>query len=474
MIRPPVLSLTVVTFLLFSVSPVFGQSRPPGPDPTMREVSKATNEGRLVDAEKILVDAIHQLEQTDSRNPRLAIYLGRLAHLYTQKHQFAEAHALLDRALGIDQYAFGPADTRVAGDLSGIGGVYQMQGETQEAEKFLKEALEVTRRNPNQDTYAIDVKVMVMSNLSSLYISEHRTGEAEELLQEATVLCDSMPQLKTPGYGCSFIGPPLAEIYRSEGRTAEADQAQPPGNGIYDQVARINRQGQERENEGNLEDAKAAYLRAIALLEKAPDSESIGFLPTEFNLLGQVLEKQGQNQQAEELYIRAITTQESAAGPKPPASFHISYFRFDYILNFYRKADRLKDIEPLIDGAIQTQEKFLGPENPAVSRTLLALATAYEQQGDLLTKKKDIDGATACYAKAKPVYERAIEIQLKNLGPDYPESIPALSGYASVLRKLQETAAAEKVQARIDAIEGKSRKPDQQEELSNSKSTGPR
>src|SRR6266700_1173240 len=118
MIRPPVLFLAVAAFTMFSLSTVSGQSSPPGPDPTMREVSRAMNEGRLVNAEKILDDAIHKLEQDDSTNPRLAIYLGRLAMLYTQKHHFAEALALLQRVLKNDEYSFGFSDTRVANDLS--------------------------------------------------------------------------------------------------------------------------------------------------------------------------------------------------------------------------------------------------------------------------------------------------------------------------------------------------------------------
>jgi tetratricopeptide (TPR) repeat protein len=474
MIRPPVLFLAVVAFILFSVSSVFGQSRPPGPDPTMREVTRAMNEGRIVEAEKILVDAIHVLEQDDSRNPRLAIYLGRLAMLYTQRHQFAEALGLLDRAREIDQYAFGFSDTRVVNDLSEIAHVYQEQGDNEKAEKFLAEALATARRSPNQGSYGIEGKVVALSNLASLYISEHRASDAEKLLQEATLLCDATPQLKTPGYGCSMIGGSLAVVYRMEGRPTDPDQVPHSGDELFDQVIGIDNQGQEFQDRGNLEDAKAAYLRAIALIENMPEADASSFLPTEFNHLGQVFEKQGQNQQAEEFYVRAIKTQESSGGPKPPGSFRIRFFAFDFLLNLYRNEDRIKDIEPLIEHVIQTQEQFLGSENPAVSGTLLTLARAYEQQGDLSTKKGDVDGARASYANAKSAVERAIDIQQKNFGPDHPKSIPALGDYASVLRKLQESAAAEKVQARIDAIQGKGRKPDQQEELNNSKSTGPR
>ena len=472
MIRPPVLVFALAGLVLFSMTTLSGQSPPPGPDSTMREVSRAMNEGRLMDAEKILVEAVQKLESDDSTNPRLAIYLGRLAMFYEQRHQFADALALLQRALKNDRYSFGYSDTRVANDLTSIAGVYQAQGEIREAEKFFEEALKVARQNPNQNSYSIEGKVAALSNLASFYISGKRNSEAEILLQEAMQLCDSMPQLKAPGYGCSSTAASLAEVYRLEERPAESDHAESSGNELYDQITLLNKQGQTFEEKGDLEDAKGEFLRALTLIEKSGNSRSSSFLSGEFNLLGQVLAKEKEDQQAEELYVRALRMQESLADSKPPGSFQIRSFNFDYLLNFYREADRLQDIEPLIEQAIQIQEKFLGPDNSAIADTLLALATAYQQQGELSAKKDQTDSAMASYAKAKSAYEHALEIQQKNFGPDHPKSIPALTGYMGVLRNLHDVEAADKVQVRIDAILGDVRKQ-LPGEVNNSKATPP-
>jgi hypothetical protein len=56
----------------------FAQDNRPAPDPTQRAVTQAMRDGRFADAEKLLTDAIHELEQSDPHNPRLARYLKSL------------------------------------------------------------------------------------------------------------------------------------------------------------------------------------------------------------------------------------------------------------------------------------------------------------------------------------------------------------------------------------------------------------
>ena len=52
-----------------------------GSDPIVRSTADALRAGRVTDAEKILTDAIHDLEQSEPQSPRLANYLQRLANV---------------------------------------------------------------------------------------------------------------------------------------------------------------------------------------------------------------------------------------------------------------------------------------------------------------------------------------------------------------------------------------------------------
>jgi tetratricopeptide (TPR) repeat protein len=453
-----------LAFFLLLPFCVGAQSRLPGPDPVGAEVAKAQREGRLLDVEKLLVNAIHESEQRDPRNPQLALYLGRLAGLYTQKHQYADAIAMLQRALEIDQYAFGPADTRVANDLSVLAGIYQIQGNNEQAEQLLNQALEVTRRNPHRDAYTIDGMVSVLSHLSSFYLSKHRTQDAETLFQEAMQLCDAAPQLKTPGYACSFLEPLLADLYRAEGRTAEADLLPPVDRGVPPEVARLDQQAEQYETDRNYEEAKGAYTRAIALLEKTRNPEDPIFLPSEINNLGQILEKQGQKEEAERQYLRALEMLEKGDGSKPlgTSMFRFVPFSLSNLTNLYRQENRLSEMEPILGHALELQEKFLGPRDHAIAMTLVSLAEVYKQEGDLLAKNENESDATAKYSESKRLFERALDIQEANLGNDHPQLLMILDPYASVLRSLHEDAQAAEVQAHIDAIHKKEQKPSQQ------------
>src|SRR5579884_1705300 len=75
---------------------------------TMRAVSKAQNEGRLLDAEKILRQAIAETEQNDPKSPMLGNYLRRLALIVSLDGDPSQAAALGQRALQADRAALGP------------------------------------------------------------------------------------------------------------------------------------------------------------------------------------------------------------------------------------------------------------------------------------------------------------------------------------------------------------------------------
>ena len=59
---------------------------------------------------------------------------------------------------------------------------------------------------------------------------------------------------------------------------------------------------------------------------------------------------------------------------------------------------------PLYQRALDIREKVLGPQHPDVATTLNNLAVLYDSMGD--------------YEKALPLYQRALEICEKVLGPN--------------------------------------------------------
>ena len=59
------------------------------------------------------------------------------------------------------------------------------------------------------------------------------------------------------------------------------------------------------------------------------------------------------------------------------------------------------------------------------------------------------------YAKAEPLFKRALAIFEKALGPEHPNVAQSLENYAGLLRKTGRSAEAEKMEARAKAIRAK-------------------
>ena len=87
--------------------------------------------------------------------------------------------------------------------------------------------------------------------------------------------------------------------------------------------------------------------------------------------------------------------------------------------------------------ALEEAEKF-GPTDPRLATSLNNLAHLYHTQGD--------------YAKAEPLFKRALAIMEKALGPDHPSVATSLENYAALLRATKRQDEAEKLEKRAAAI----------------------
>ncbi|HWQ70499.1 MAG TPA: tetratricopeptide repeat protein, partial [Patescibacteria group bacterium] len=85
-----------------------------------------------------------------------------------------------------------------------------------------------------------------------------------------------------------------------------------------------------------------------------------------------------------------------------------------------------------------TWEKALGPTHPDLAKGLNGLAGLYFSDGR--------------YARAEPLFQRALAIQEKTLGPKHPEVAATLERYAALLRKTNRAMEAAKLETRAQAI----------------------
>jgi tetratricopeptide (TPR) repeat protein len=409
-------------------------------DPVFRSARKAQQEGRIADAEKILNDRIHAIEQTQPNSPELVPYLNLLASIEFMKQQTSDGHAIYERILEIDRSAFGPSDSRSVRDLINVASTLG-PGKNEKQEQLLKQALDLALQNPKP---APAMAAEALAHLAQLYQIEQRWYDAEPLAAQGLKICASVSLLPGP---CESLQRTIAEVYRGEGRTVDAGQVDttnmdadfPP------ELDALNKSAQQYEKDGLYVQAEFTYRQAATYVDAHPmwnggkiPTDLTGMLSVEYNGIGRALEKQGRNDIAEESYKKAIALQEARASENPVS---VQSFSFSELMNLYRKEGRLKELEPIIQHALELQEKFVGESSTHVARTLVTFADLYNQEGK--------------YAEAKPLYERAIKIEEVNFGPNNQRSISTLSSYADLLLKLHEDAKAAELQAHIQEIEEK-------------------
>jgi tetratricopeptide (TPR) repeat protein len=92
----------------------------------------------------------------------------------------------------------------------------------------------------------------------------------------------------------------------------------------------------------------------------------------------------------------------------------------------------------LYERALAIREKALGPDHPDTAASLINLAGLLYDQGEL--------------AAARPLYERAVEIWEKVRGPDHPDTATILENLAQVLQKQGEFSSARPLRERALAI----------------------
>ena len=435
--------------LLAIISPCAGsaQTNRPSPDPVRIAVAQAMRDGREADAEKLLTNAIRELEETDPKNPRLAEYLKSLSQFADHRDSPTDAVALITRAYEIDRNAYGPSDLRITNDLLLLASHAQMSGDIRENERLLNEALEIARSNMKNLNSGLNVDLVaaVLGSVATLYVKEQRWGEAESLMQEESKLCEFFQEPYRQGYAlCGSLARRREEVYRAQGRWADADQV-PDGRDGPPELDALNKVAEKYERDGLYPSAEDAYNRAIALAEKIeadPHNAYGGLIVQETNSLGQLFEKEGFKDRAEKTYARALEFDETQAGPERGRSAFAQMLDLHYLLDLYRKEGRLTDAERVVKQALEIQERSLG-RHRVVVQTLMTLAGLYEEEG----KKSE-----ANYSQALTYYERALTIQEVNLGPSHPEVLGLLSKCADLHTKLHEDAKAAELRARMAII----------------------
>jgi tetratricopeptide (TPR) repeat protein len=367
------------------------QTGRPGPDPVLVAFNQAMRESRYQDAEKILTDAIPNLEQTQPNSVLLAEYLSRLAAAMQKSGNHREAAAVRARAAEIYRIASGPDGIEAAGALLDQARVAQQQGDIKGTERLMLQAVENARSNITKlkSGREVDLAALTFGTLASFYVDQSRWVDAEPLLVEEKRLCNFFEVPYRAGSAmCGSLPDRLAKVYSAEGRQVDAERtlsaASSEGEFGQPEILALNKVAERFEKDGLYPSAEETYARGIALAEKieaSPENRFGGLVVAETELFGQLFQREHHNAQAEREYLAAMDIDEKYLARLPEHSPYAEHLSFRLLLDLYREEGRLKDIEPVILHILALQEKALGQRNRAVLQTMMALANVYKDEG---------------------------------------------------------------------------------------------
>jgi tetratricopeptide (TPR) repeat protein len=149
---------------------------------------QALQEGRLADAERLLIAALEQAEKFGPEDLRVADAANDLAVVYATAGRATEAELLFIRALAIGEKGLGADHPGVGATVQNLGILYATQQKYREAEPLLKRALEInlTRFGVNHTRTALTLKT-----LSSFYAIQGQLAEAERFIHKSLAILEA-------------------------------------------------------------------------------------------------------------------------------------------------------------------------------------------------------------------------------------------------------------------------------------------
>jgi tetratricopeptide (TPR) repeat protein len=292
--------------------------------------------------------------------------LDRVATYLWRRAEVTPARRLFERALTIDEAAYGPDHPSVAEHVNNLALVLLDLGDLAGARRGFERALAIHKATygPDHPTVATNI-----NNLALVLKALGHLAEARRDLERALAIDEAA------------YGPDHPTVARDVNNLARV---------LHDL--------------GDMAGARRGFERALAIDEAAfgPDHPSVA---RDVNNLAVVLRNLGELAKARRCAERALAIDEAAFGPDHP--FVAS--TVDTRAAVLRDLGELAGARRGFERALAIHEAAYGPDHPSVATDVNNLARVLQELGDL--------------AGARRGFERALRIITAAWGPDHPRAV---------------------------------------------------
>ena len=349
-------------------------------------------------------------------DPRIAQVLANLATALLLQGNSGEAEKLYKQALEI-QTKQGPESPAVVLLINNLGDVYKSQARYDDAEAHYKRALAMAEKIGGPNSLQV---ALVLNNLTKVYEDQSRFDDVEAASKRALAIREGKLGPNHPDVAASLNN--LAHLYARLGRYAEADRLFQRSMEIWEKAlgpkhphlatALLNLASVYAEEE-RLDDAEALYKRALGIRE-AVFGANHSDVATVLNNLAQIYETQGRYNDVETYSKRALAIVTKTLGPSNPDTAKV----IRKLGVAYDGQGRYADADAQFKQALDVFTKAFGPNHRFLATVLISQGHLYEHQRR--------------YDEADKVYQRALAINEKARGANHPEAARVLNDLALV------------------------------------------
>jgi len=286
----------------------------------MRTIGSVYNKLGLYDRARPLLQRAVALDRTVGDRHELAASLASLGVLDGDQGQFDDAERELKEALDLITHLYGNDDARVASVMASLGGLYVKNQHPAEAVSFLRRALGFYGRAENQDSVK---RATVLTNLGAAFAKNQQYDSASYYLQHALAMRTRLLPPDSPELGSGWNN--LGVYYYLLGRYVEAADAYEKARPIIEKVygpshprvaVLLNNLAEIYWRRKRYDDAERDFHRALDIERKAltPDHP---WLATTLSGLANVYRDEGRYPTADSLYRHAIAIREKLGSDNP-------------------------------------------------------------------------------------------------------------------------------------------------------------
>ena len=370
---------------------------------------------------RLIVDDIEvKLKNTERNKWALidaSVFLNNLAGVYHVQGNYEEAQRYYQKAMLIFEKVLGEDHPDTAMTYNNLASLYKDQGNYEEALKLYWKALLIREKalgEDHPDTAA------TFDNIAGLYEDQGNYEEALTFYWKALLIRKKVLGEEHPATVATYNN--LAAVYKDQGNYEEALKFFQKTLVVYEKIFGENHHytGAIYNNlasvyciQGNYEEALKFFQKALVVYEKVLGEDHPDTANT-YNNLASMYTIQENNEDAQKYYWKALVIRKKVLGEEHPETGTT----YDNIAAVYRNQGNYEEALKYYQKALLIHRKVFGEEHPRTGATYNNLALLYQDQGN--------------NEEALKFFLKALEIFEKKLGKEHPDTGAAYTNIADV------------------------------------------